>query len=149
MRTQEDHKRWLWVTAIVIGIAGPVISLGTMEATQEPARLTLQLLSGPGYAARSYDHDTLRFLSALTGGFLVGWGATIAALRAWVYDQAPEGTRRAVVVGLLCWCVLDSAGSIASGTPWNAFFNLLVLLLAVGPMWTPARHGERASAPQA
>jgi hypothetical protein len=35
--------------------------------------------------------------------------------------------------------VLDSAGSIASGNASNAFFNILVLLLAVGPLWRPAK----------
>lgn len=143
MASSSTHKNWLLVTAIIIGIFGPALTLGTMEQTDGLARLGLQLLSGPGYATRSYDSDTLRFLSALTGGFLVGWAVTIAALRKWVYDAAPEGVRRTVVAGLLAWFVLDSTGSIASGTPWNAFFNVLVLLLCVGPMWRPAR----ASAP--
>ena len=80
----------------------------------------------------------MRFLSALTGGFLFGWGVLILCLRQWVYDVAPEPTRRAVVAGLLAWCVLDSAGSIAAGVPSNAAFNVLVLVLAVGPLWRPA-----------
>ncbi|WP_420011021.1 hypothetical protein [Tateyamaria sp.] len=37
------------------------------------------------------------------------------------------------------WFVLDSAGSIASGTTSNALFNVLVLLVAVGPLWRPAK----------
>jgi hypothetical protein len=135
---QRRHKSWLWVTAIVIGVFGPVFTLGTVEATSEPARLTLQLLSGPGYGAREWAGGTLRFLSALTGGFLFGWGVTIWGLRRWVYDAAPDGTRRAVVAGLCAWFLLDSLGSVLSGTPWNAVFNVLVLLLAVGPMWRRA-----------
>nr|QQZ51494.1 hypothetical protein JKL49_11130 [Phenylobacterium glaciei] len=47
--------------------------------------------------------------------------------------------RRTVLTGLLAWFFLDSAGSIASGNPSNAGFNVLVLLLAVGPLWRPAR----------
>lgn len=34
---------------------------------------------------------------------------------------------------------MDSAGSIASGNASNAFFNVLVLALAAGPLWWPAR----------
>jgi hypothetical protein len=55
------------------------------------------------------------------------------------YDAAPEGVRRAVLTGLLAWFILDSAGSIASGNPSNAAINVLVLLIAVGPLWWPAR----------
>ncbi len=70
--------------------------------------------------------------------FLLGWGVMILGLRAWVYDRAPEGVRKSVVTGLLAWFVLDSTGSIASGNAWNAGYNVIVLLLAVGPLWRRA-----------
>ena len=132
------HKAWLKVTAVVVGSFGPVFFLGTMVKTREPARLSLDILSWPIDGATTYDSPDTRFLSALTGGFLLGWGVTIWCLSTWVYDKAPEGVRRAVLAGLLSWFFLDSAGSIASGNVSNAFFNVLVLLLAVGPLWRPA-----------
>ena len=138
-QTQAFHKFWLKVTAIVVGSFGPVFFLGTMAATSEPARLTLDLLSWPLDGKASYAEATTRFLSALTGGFLLGWGVIIWCLSRWVYDLAPEFVRRAVLAGVLAWFVLDSAGSIASGNPSNALFNVLILLLAVGPLWRPAR----------
>lgn len=137
--TIQSHKTWLLVTAIVVGSFGPIFFLGTMASTAEPARLTLDLLSWPIDGAQSYTDPTLRFLSALTGGFLFGWGVMIFCLRQWVYDAAPEGVRRAVLVGLLAWFLLDSAGSAASGNASNVLFNVLVLLTAVGPLWRPAR----------
>jgi len=137
--THASHKFWLKITAIVIGSFGPVFFLGTMEPTLEPARLTLDLLSWPIDGATTYASPDTRFLSALTGGFLLGWGVMIWCLSAWVYDTAPEGVRRSVLVGTLCWFCLDSAGSIASGNASNALFNVAVLLLAVGPLWRPAR----------
>ncbi|WP_208720608.1 hypothetical protein [Leptospira jelokensis] len=78
-------------------------------------------------------------MSALTGGFLLGWGVTVWMLAVLVYDKAPEEIRKAVLFGLLSWFVLDSAGSIASGNPSNALFNILVLLIGVGPLWIPAK----------
>jgi hypothetical protein len=111
-----------------------------MLATSEPARLTLDILSWPLDGSQTYLSPDTRFLSALTGGFLLGWGITIWFLSEWVYDTAPEAVRRAVVAGLLAWFFLDSAGSIASGTTSNAIFNIFVLLLAVGPLWLPARE---------
>lgn len=60
-------------------------------------------------------------------------------LSAWVHDAAPEGARHTVLAGLVAWFALDSAGSVASGNPASVFFNVLVLLLAVGPLWRPAQ----------
>ncbi len=139
MASRAFHKFWLKIAAIIIGSFGPVFFLGTMAATLEPARFTLDLLSWPIDGATTYDSPDTRFLSALTGGFLLGWGVTIWCLSAWVYDAAPEGVRRTVLAGLLSWFVLDSAGSIASGNTSNAVINVLVLLAAVGPLWRPAR----------
>lgn len=143
--TTAAHKKYLAMTAFVVGSFGPVFFLGTMLATAEPARWTLDVLSWPLDGAQSYEAATTRFLSALTGGFLLGWGVTIWCLRQWVYDAAPEGVRKAVVVGLLAWFFLDSAGSIASGNASNALFNVVVLLLAVGPLWVPAQAGSKAA----
>jgi hypothetical protein len=133
------HKLWLKVAAIVIGSFGPVFFLGTMPETMEPARLTLDLLSWPVDGATTYASPDTRFLSALTGGFLLGWGVTLWCLSAWVYDLAPEPVRKAVLTGICSWFVLDSAGSIASGNESNVLFNVAVLLIAAGPLWFPAR----------
>lgn len=136
--SQRFHKFWLIITAIVVGAFGPVFFLGTMISTSEPARLALDLLSWPVDGMPTYTSTDIRFLSALTGGFLLGWGVMIWCLRIWLYDVAPEAVRRVVLVSLLSWFVLDSAGSIASGTTSNVFFNVFFLLLAVGPLWLPA-----------
>lgn len=136
--TQKAHKTYLKITAIVIGSFGPIFFFGTMLPFSEPARWTLDLLSLPLDGAQNYEAPTTRFLSALTGGFLLGWGVCIWFLQQWVYDKAPEGVRKAVLAGIVAWFFLDSAGSIASGNPSNVFINILVLLIAVGPLWKPA-----------
>lgn len=139
MATIGIHKLWLKVAAVVVGSFGPIFFLGTMEATLEPARWSLDLLAWPPDGGTTWEHPDTRFLSALTGGFLFGWGVTIWMLSGAVFDAAPEGVRRAVMTGLLAWFVLDSAGSVASGNAANALINVLVLLIAAGPLWRPAR----------
>lgn len=141
--SHEFHKFWLKITAIVVGSFGPVFFLGTMEATMEPARLTMDILSWPVDGATTWQSPDTRFLSALTGGFLLGWGVMIWFLSTRVYDLAPEPVRQCVVIGAVTWFLLDSAGSIASGNASNAIFNTAILLLAVGPMWRPARPLSR------
>jgi hypothetical protein len=142
------HRLWMKVAAVIVGCFGPVFFFGTMLPTAEPARLTLDILGWPIDGATTYASPDTRFLSALTGGFLLGWGVTIWCLASWVYPAAPEPTRRAVVAGLVAWCVLDSAGSIASGNSLNALFNLFFLMLAVGPLWRPARADDPRRQPQ-
>ena len=134
------HRFWMKITAIIIGSFGPVFFLGAMTPTSAPARLTLDLLGWRLDRPTNYDAIDTRFLSALTGGFLLGWGVMIWCLSSWVYPMAPDPVRRTVVASLLAWFCLDSAGSIASGAPSNAAFNVAVLLLAMGPLWRPARE---------
>lgn len=134
---QISHKSWLKVTAIVIGCFGPIFFLSTMVETAGPARLTMDLLSWPIDGAQNFDAPTTRFLSALAGGFLMGWGVMIWMLSGAAYDAAPEAVRKAVVTGALAWFILDSAGSITSGNWTNVLFNTAILLLVVGPMWRP------------
>lgn len=137
-RSHRAHRRWLLVSAVVIGGFGPVFALGSSAPASGAAAWTLDVLAWPPDGGQDYRDPTTRFLSALTGGFLLGWGVMVLCLRAWVHDTAPEGVRRSLLVGALAWCALDSAGSLAAGQPSNAAFNVLVLLLVVGPMWRPA-----------
>ena len=136
--THEFHKFWLKITAIVVGSFGPILFLGTMAATSEPARWSLDLLSWPLDGVTTFAHPDTRFLSAISGGLLVGWGTMIWCLSQWVYDAAPEAVRKTVVVSILCWFTLDSAGSITSGNGSNTIFNVVILLAAIGPFWRPA-----------
>ncbi len=133
------HRIWLKITAIIIGSFGPVFFLGAMTETAMPARLTLDLLGWRFSHPTNFDAVDTRFLSAVSGGFLTGWGVMIWCLSSWVYPLAAEPVRRTVVAGLIAWFCVDSAGSLASGAPSNVAFNIVVLLLAVGPLWRPAR----------
>ena len=70
--TRQFHKLWLKITAVLVGAFGPIFFLGTMAKTLEPARWSLDLLSWPIDGATTYASPDTRFLSALTGGFLLG-----------------------------------------------------------------------------
>ncbi len=134
------RKKYLKVSALLVASFGPVFFLGTFPSLSEPIRLAADFLAWPIDGAQTYDHPDTRFLGALTGGFLLGWGVLIWLLSGDAYDAAPEAIRRAVVGGFLAWFVLDSAGSISSGNASNAAFNIIVLLAFVGPMWRPAKE---------
>lgn len=138
--TAEQHRAWMKFTAFSVAVFGPIFSLGTVEAISEPARWSLDVLAWPIDGTQDFAASTTRFLAALTGGFLLGWGVMIWFLATWVHKVAPEPVRQAVLAGLLAWFLLDSTGSIASGFAINALFNVAVLVILVGPMWFPARE---------
>jgi hypothetical protein len=133
--TRIRHQAWLKLSAILVGSFGPVFALGGMPATAEAARWSLDVLSWPLDGNMSYAEPTTRFLSVLTGGFLLGWGVLLWMLAVRVHPLAPEPVRRSVVAGFLAWFTLDSLGSILSGNASNAAFNVAVLLILVGPLW--------------
>lgn len=135
MNKNQFYKSYLKFTALFVGLFGPVFFLGSMLNYSEPARFSLDLLSWPIDGNQSYHDPTTRFLSALTGGFLFGWGVCIWCLQKWAYDLAAEEVRKSVVAGLTAWFILDSAGSFASGNNSNILFNIIVLLISVGPLW--------------
>lgn len=138
--TVTQQRAWMKFTAFSIAIFGPIFSLGSVESIAEPARWSLDFLAWPLDGAQQFTAPTTRFLAALTGGFLLGWGMMIWFLATRVHTVAPEPVRQAVLAGLLAWFVLDSTGSVASGFAVNALFNVAVLLILVGPLWFPARQ---------
>lgn len=138
MTSHAVHKFWMKISAVVIAGFAPFLFLATMPAFNEPARWALDLLTWPLDGFPSYAPPEMWFLSALTGGFLMGWGVMVWGLSVWVYDLAPEGVRRSLVTGACAWFVLDSLGSVTSGNWPNAVWNIGVLLLVVGPLWRPA-----------
>lgn len=138
--THAFYKLWMKISAVVILGGAPLLSLGAIPEFSEPARWAVDLLSWPLDGSATFSGGDTRLLSAILGGVLMGWGVLIWALSVWVYDSAPEGVRKCVLTSLICWFVLDSAGSIASGNASNALFNLLFFLVAVGPLWRPVRQ---------
>ena len=139
-RTHSFHKQYLKVTGFLVAGFGPVCFLGTMPEFAEAGRWILDLLSWPLDGQESLHDSTARFLAAILGGFLLGYGVTIWCLSSMVYNKSPEMVRRSVLIGLCSWFVLDSLGSITGGHASNVAWNAVILLFFVGPLWLPAKE---------
>ncbi len=140
------HQKYLKVSAVIIGSFGPIFCLGTLDATSELARWSLDLLKWPLDGVEQVDAPTTRFLLALTGGFLMGWGVLVWCLSNDIYNAAPAAVQRAHLTSVVAWFCLDSVGSMMSGTPSNVFFNVIVLMAVVGPFWWPDRAAMTGAA---
>lgn len=134
-RTHAFHRNYLKITALVIGAFGPIFFLGTMPSTSGPARWTIDLVSWPLDGGQDVSDPSTRLLLALNAGFLLGWGVMVWLMSTRLYDKAPETVRRIVLTGILTWFVVDSTGSVTSGNASNVLFNLVFLLVGVGPLW--------------
>ena len=137
--TLATQKRWLRVTALVIAGFAPFLLLATIPAFAAPAEWVIDFLGLPLDGTVSLATPDARFLCGLMAGFLMGWAGTVWLLSGAPFDVAPEAVRRAVVGGALMWFAVDSTGSVLSGHASNVGFNVIVLALAVGPLWRPAR----------
>lgn len=140
MAIMAVHKFWMKFAGAVLALFGLLGFLGTIPETNEPLRWSLDFLAWPLDGFPSYELREIWFLSALAGGFLLGWGVLFWCLSAWVYDLAPEPVRKSLVVSFCSWFALDSLGSVTSGNWPNAVWNVLVILILIGPMWRPAKN---------
>jgi hypothetical protein len=127
-------RNWFMVWCLSIGLFGAVLAGGAFEATSGPVRIVLALLNGP---AQPVFDPTLRFSLAVMGAVSIGWAVTLHfIIRA---STAPESHARplwdAISAGMVCWFLIDSALSVATGFGLNVLPNcLLAGIYVVGLM---------------
>ena len=81
--------------------------------------------------------EAARLWIAISGGLLAGWGATLLLLSTQVYAKDPDLGKRIILTGVVVWFVIDSAGSIVAGAPFNAVLNFGFLLMYEVPLLWP------------
>ncbi|MDD9922011.1 MAG: hypothetical protein OXQ92_06990 [Boseongicola sp.] len=84
----------------------------------------------------------LRLLSAITGGLLSGFGVALFILVRQGLREAPEMSRKIILVSICTWFVIDSTGSVLSGAPLNAVLNLAFLAVFTLPLLRPISLAE-------
>ncbi|NKB51997.1 MAG: excinuclease ABC subunit A [Rhizobiaceae bacterium] len=84
--------------------------------------------------------EAARLWIGISGGLLIGWGATLLLIATQVYPNTPLLGRRIILTGIISWFVMDSAGSMVAGAPFNVVMNLSFLVLFVVPLVWPERH---------
>ena len=75
-----------------------------------------------------------RLVTAILGGITAGWGVMIWMVTTRVYAKDAALGGPLIVVPTLCWFVIDSAGSVLSGAPFNVVLNLSFLAILVLPV---------------
>lgn len=75
-----------------------------------------------------------RWFSAIGGGVFAALCVLFYLVVAPLIEEGDVRVRRGVIISMLVWFVIDSAGSIAAGVPANAVFNVLFLFMLIGPI---------------
>ncbi|GJL94516.1 MAG: hypothetical protein DHS20C05_09210 [Hyphococcus sp.] len=75
-----------------------------------------------------------RWFSAIGGGVFASLCVLLFLVVAPLIERGDEEVRRGVIISMLVWFVVDSAGSIAAGVPANAVFNISFLAILLGPI---------------
>ena len=132
--TLQRVARELKTAALITIGFGLVFALGSHSVADGIVRLLGDtiFLRSPGTTSELADVHHLT--DAILGGVMAGWGVMIWMLADRVLPLAPAETKRILVVSMLVWFSIDTAGSIASGGWMNAVLNVGFLAMFVVPV---------------
>jgi hypothetical protein len=130
------QKNWMTAWCATLGVLGLILAGGGLEATDGMARLYFKLMNNPTELILT---SHMRFSLAVLGGVCIGWSITLLA----TFQAANElsgatATRiwRLITLGLVCWYVIDSYLSVATGFWFNALVNTSFFAALVTPIIT-------------
>lgn len=84
-----------------------------------------------------------RLLAAISGGVFASWSVMLILIVAPAVARGDDDIRRAALIAIVVWFVIDSAGSLAAGFATNAAFNTVYLLTLLAPLMM-VKQGARA-----
>lgn len=119
-------RNWFTGFCLSLLIFGVVLAGGAFEATTGPVRFILALLGGNGDI--SFD-PPLRFSLAVMGAVSIGWAISFYHTIGAAIDLGDMGRPlwRGMTIAVVCWFVIDSSLSVATGFGLNVIPNLLLL----------------------
>ncbi|MDP3196551.1 hypothetical protein [Tabrizicola sp.] len=135
-----SEQKGLRLAAGVTMLTGLALALAAVPALNLPMRLLADILIWPLDQAQTIALPETRLAFAIAGGVLTAWGLMIWHLAGELLQSAPKPVRAIIRTSVLCWFVVDSAGSVAAGAALNILPNLVFLALFLVPM-----RGARAT----
>ena len=141
----ETAQNWLKAGAAVLvgfGLLGPI---GALPATSEITRFFADLAFFPLDGTPEQLDPAARFFWAITGGVIAGWGVMIWMVATRLLPHDPALARSMILTAAVTWFVIDGLGSVLSGAPMNALYNVGFLVLFVVPLWRPVQTGTKTA----
>ncbi|MEM6743028.1 MAG: excinuclease ABC subunit A [Pseudomonadota bacterium] len=137
--TDETRLTWyLWGSLALIGF-GTLNLLALISPVSAVMDAFVDLVFLPFDGAQRIESDGARLWVGIAGGLLAGLGATFLQVTRRVAAQDPGAGRAILLPGILAWFVMDGAGSVAAGAPFNVAVNgVFLALFAVPALWPAA-----------
>ena len=132
--------RWYQLACLITMVTGVICALASHPATDGVWLFLFDMLKWPIDANPGAFNDDTRAVNAVLGGTMVGWGLLMYLLTNHIVTNA--ALARSVLLALIAWFVVDSAGSVLAGLPGNILLNAAFLVLFVPPL----RMLQRATA---
>ena len=141
----ETARNWLKAGAAVLvgfGLLGPI---GAFPPTSEITRLFADLAFFPLDGTPEQLDPAARLFWAITGGVIAGWGVMIWMVATRLLPRDPALARSMILTAAVIWFVIDGLGSVLSGAPMNALYNVGFLALFAVPLWRPVETAPNAA----
>lgn len=142
---QETTAFWLKTGSAITIFFGLLIAVASIPAAGAPVEVLADLIFFPLDGAQDVSAPETRLMNAIGGGVMTGWGIMLWMLATKLYPKDPALAKQTIVTSIVAWFVVDSAGSVMSGAPLNALFNVSFLLIFYVPLWLAGRNPAGAS----
>ena len=142
---QETTILWLKAGSGLTIFFGLLIAIASIPAAAAPVEILADLIFFPVDGAQEVGAPETRLMSAIGGGVMTGWGIMMWMLATRLYPKEPGLTKQLIVTAIVAWFVVDSTGSVMSGAPLNALFNVSFLLIFCVPLWLAERPAAAAT----
>ena len=120
--------------SVVFFVTALIFASGAFASIDGASILLHDFLDWPlDGATAEYTREACWF-SAIGGGVFAGLFALFYFVVAPRVAEGDLRAKRGVIIAMLTWFVIDSAGSIAAGVASKAIFNVLFLFMIIGPI---------------
>ncbi len=138
----ETTETWLKVmSALVIGF-GTLVAVAAYPPFAGVTEFFLDLAMWPVDGAQSVSSPVTRFICAVTGGALIGWGILFWLVSTRLYPREPELARTLILSSIGTWFVADCIASVVAGVPMNVLLNVPFLVGFAWPLWRAPERVE-------
>lgn len=140
--THDARIRSMKITLIISALFALFMFASLFTGLRSVMGFFLDLVHMPLDGAQSLSRDTEEVLTAISAGLFAGFCVALWQITTHVYAKDPTLGRRMILSSVICWYVVDSAGSLAAGAWMNVILNSGFLLALVAPVWRPAPQTE-------
>ncbi len=134
MKTFLFWQRWLFATSLFIIAFGVMMALMNGTALFAPFDQGINPVFWDGQEPSAAAVAFQGWVYGVWGATVAGWGVFLACMAWYPFKARQVWSRNCFAGGLALWYVLDTGISLAYGVYFNAFFNTLLLVLAVLPL---------------